>query len=93
MAAEVIVRTYTGESQSEATQRYLEEFPRLATDGFVPVTQVWVAGEWPMRYWVAGTILILFGGIGLAILVALALWKPSRTLVVTYRRDAGADRP
>jgi len=43
MAAEVMVRTYGGNNQGEAVLLYGEDAPKLAADGWVPVTQGWLA--------------------------------------------------
>jgi len=43
MAAEVMVRTYGGNHQGEAVLLYAEDAPKLAADGWVPVTQGWLA--------------------------------------------------
>jgi hypothetical protein len=92
MAVEVMVRSYGGESQWEAAGYYAEEVPRLAADGWVPVAQVWVAGEWPMSAWVASTVLII-AGIGIVLLAVLAIYKPVRTLMVTYQRTTPGAEP
>jgi hypothetical protein len=89
MAADVIVRSYGGQNQSEAFLLYADDAPNLARDGWVPVTQVWVADEWPMTAWIGATLLVVVG-IGIVILFVMALYKPVRTLAVTYRRDESA---
>ena len=43
-----MVRTYAGENQWQASQLYAEDAPKLAAEGWTPVTQAWVADE-PVR--------------------------------------------
>jgi hypothetical protein len=86
MADEVVVRTYTGQGQGDAALMYAEDAPKMAVDGWVPVSQVWVAGEWPTSMWLLSSVLVLVG-IGILMLFALALVKPTRTLLVTYGRS------
>jgi hypothetical protein len=88
MATEVMVRTYAGNNQWEAVQMYAQDAPKLAAEGWVPVTQGWVADDWPTSAYIAATILAIFV-IGIALLLIFAFYKPVRTLVVTYRRVDG----
>lgn len=85
MADEVVIRTYTGESQGEAALLYAEDAPKMAAAGWMPLSQVWVAGEWPTALWIVATVLVVVG-IGIVLLFAMAFFKPMRTLLVTYRR-------
>lgn len=87
MAAEVLVRTYAGQNQMEAAEMYGADAPVLATEGWVPVTQVWVTDDWPQSAYIAATILVIFA-IGIALLILMTFFKPSRTLLVTYQRSA-----
>ena len=84
---EVMVRTYAGENQGHAALLFAEDAPRAADEGWVPVAQVWVADEWPTSAWIIATVLVVVG-VGIVVLAALALIKPVRTLMVTYRREA-----
>ncbi len=84
---------YTGESQHEAALLYAEDAPKMAADGWIPISQVWVAGEWPMSMWIVALVLIVVG-VGIVLLFAMAFVKPTRSLLVTYRaagEDAAAD--
>jgi hypothetical protein len=83
--AEVMVRTYGGDNQWQASQLYAEDAPRLAAEGWVPVTQAWVADDWPTSAYIAATILVIVG-IGIALLIVFSLYKPVRTIMVTYHR-------
>jgi hypothetical protein len=83
---EVMVRTYAGENQHHAAVLFAEDAPRVAADGWTPVGQVWVAGEWTTSAWIGATLLVIVG-VGLVILAVLALYKPVRTLMVTYVRE------
>jgi len=92
MAAEVMVRTYGGNNQGEAVLLYAEDAPKLAADGWVPVTQGWVADDWPSSAYIASLILVVVG-IGILLLILFSLYKPVRTLVVTYQRPVAAAEP
>ncbi len=89
MAEEVIVRTYAGDNQWQASQLYAQDAPKLAGEGWVPVTQAWVADDWPMSAYIASALLVLVG-IGIVLLVIFSLYKPVRTLMVTYHRASSA---
>ena len=89
MTEEIIVRTYAGENQWRASQLYAEDAPRLAEEGWVPVTQAWVADDWPMSAYIASGLLVIVG-IGIALLIVFAFYKPVRTLMVTYHRASSA---
>ena len=80
-----MVRTYGGQNQTEALVRYAEDAPNLAGQGWIPMTQVWVADEWPGTAYIAAAVLV-FVGIGIVLLFVMALYKPVRTLAVTYQR-------
>jgi hypothetical protein len=88
MAVEVLVRTYAGQNQPEAAELYANDAPVLAAKGWTPVTQVWVADDWPQNAYLAATIAVIFV-IGIVVLLVMALYKPVRTLMVTYRRSTG----
>lgn len=93
MADEVVVRTYTGQGPGDAALLYARDAPNMAAEGWVPMSQVWVTGEWPTSLWVLSSVLVLVG-IGIVMLFALALIKPTRTLLVTYgRATPGAMAP
>jgi hypothetical protein len=80
-----MVRTYQGNSQPAAVLLYAEDAPSQAVDGWVPVSQVWASDEWPTSAYFAATALVIVG-IGIVLLIAMAMYKPQRTLVVTYER-------
>jgi hypothetical protein len=84
-----MVRTYAGDNQQHALLLYAEDAPKLAADGWLPVTQGWVADDWPVSAYIAATILVIFA-IGIALLLIFAFYKPVRTLVVTYQRVPAA---
>ena len=86
MAREVMVRTYTGSSQPDALILYAEDAPNQAADGWVPVSQAWAEGEWAQSAYIAATILVIVG-IGIVLLIIMGMYKPKRTLAVTYARD------
>ncbi|HEU4862749.1 MAG TPA: hypothetical protein VFU44_03150 [Candidatus Limnocylindria bacterium] len=87
MAREVMVRTYSGNSQQDALVLYAQDAPARADDGWVPVSQTWANGEWPTQAYFAATLLILAAGIGVVLLIVMAMYKPKRVLVVTYARE------
>jgi hypothetical protein len=80
-----MVRTYAGDNQQHAALLFAEDAPDLAAEGWTPVAQVWVAGEWPTSAYLAATVTVIFV-IGLLLLIVMALYKPTRTLMVTYSR-------
>ena len=82
---DVMVRTYAGQNQPEAAALYGQDVLTLAADGWVPVTQIWIADDWPQSAWIAAVLLVLVG-IGIALLIVFSLYKPVRTLMVTYHR-------
>ena len=84
-----MVRSYTGDTQTQAALRYAEDAPALAAEGWIPVSQAWVEGEWPTSMYVVATILVLFI-IGIFLLFAMAFFKPKRILLVTYSRPTRA---
>jgi hypothetical protein len=87
--SELMVRTYAGRNQMDAARLYAEDAPNLATDGWVPVTMEWVADEWSIAAVALAAVLVLVV-IGIILLVLMAVFKPTRTLLVTYRRESAA---
>ena len=51
---------------------YAEDAPKLAAEGWVPVTHAWVADDWPTSAYIAATILVIVG-IGIALLILFSL--------------------
>lgn len=88
MAVEVLVRTYAGQNQPEAAALYGKDALGLAAEGWTPVTQVWVADDWPQMAYLGAALLVIVV-IGILLLLVMALYKPVRTLMVTYERPAG----
>ncbi len=86
MAFQVMVRTYGGQNQSEAALLYAEDAPNLSDLDWAPVSAVWVADEWPTNAYLGATLAILVG-IGIVLLIVMAMYKPVRTLMVTYQRE------
>lgn len=80
-----MVRTYSGVDRADAAARYGSDAPILADDGWVPVTQVWVPGDWSSGQYLLAVLLIPFV-IGIGLLILFAVVKPTRTLMVTYHR-------
>lgn len=85
MAPEVMVRTYHGHSQAESVELYAEDAVKLAEDGWVVASQAWVEGDWSSQAYLVATILVIFA-VGIALLFLFGIYKPKRTLMVTYRR-------
>ena len=54
---------------------------------WIPVSQTWANGEWPTHAYFAATLLILAAGIGVVLLIVMAMYKPKRVLAVTYTRE------
>ena len=86
MAREVMIRTYSGDNQQAALLLYAEDAPVRAAEGWVPVSQTWVNGEWPTQAYLAALFLVIVG-IGIVLLIVMGMYKPTRTLVVTYARE------
>jgi hypothetical protein len=86
MAREVMVRTYHGTGQQDAVLLYAEDAPSQSVGGWVPIAQTWANGEWATSAYIAATILVIVG-IGIVLLIVMGMYKPQRTLVVTYARD------
>jgi hypothetical protein len=82
---EVIVRTYGGQNQQDAALLYAKDAPILAADGWAPTAVVWVADEWSTLAYLLAVILVIFV-IGIFLLIVMGLFKPVRTLMVTYER-------
>jgi hypothetical protein len=89
---EVIVRTYSGQNQQEAAVLYAEDAPKLAADGWTPTTVVWVADDWSTLAFLAAAVLVIFV-VGFFLLIVMALYKPVRTLMVTYVRPTPSAEP
>lgn len=92
MAPEIMVRTYHGGSQAESAELYAEDAVKLAADGWVVASQAWVEEDWSAQAYIAATILVIFV-IGIFLLILFAVYKPKRTLMVTYRRRASTSEP
>jgi CHASE3 domain sensor protein len=86
---EVMLRTNAGTNQMHAARLYAEDAPGLAAEGWVPVTQVWVADEWSTAAIALAAVLIIVG-IGIILLGIMVFIKPVRTLMVTYQRDSNS---
>ena len=86
---EVLIRTYRRQNQMHAVRLYGGGCPNLAEEGWVPVTQVWVADEWSTDRDAVAAVLVIVG-IGIIRLAAMTAIKPMRTLMVTYQRDVRA---
>ena len=85
MAAEVMVRTYHGGNQAESAELYADDAVKLAGDGWVVASLAWVEGDWSAQAYWAATILVIFV-IGIFLLLLFGIYKPKRTLMVTYER-------
>ncbi len=87
MSGEVMVRTYHGRNQGESVELYAEDAVKLADEGWVVAAQAWVEGEWSSQAYLVATILIVFI-VGIFLLILFGIYKPKRTLMVTYHRAA-----
>ena len=63
----------------------------MATDGYVPVSHTWAAGEWSTGAFVIAILLIFLFGLRLLILGYLLVVKPPGTLTVTYELRTNND--
>jgi hypothetical protein len=82
-----LVRTYRGRQQSEAIASYVNDAETLAQRGYEPAGQSWGDGQWDGGFFLIALVLSLFG-IGLILLVYMAIIRPDGTFCVTYRLRA-----
>jgi hypothetical protein len=89
MGDEILVRTYAGGNQAESAALYAEDAISLAREGWVVASQTWVEGEWSTAAYLVAAITVIFV-IGIFLLLLFGIYKPKRTLMVTYRREVTA---
>lgn len=82
-----IVRTYRGRQQSDAIATFQNEASILASQGYMPTSQSWGAGQWRPSDFLAALFLAIFL-VGIVLFIYLLVIKPEGTLTVTYVRRA-----
>jgi hypothetical protein len=82
MGQQVIVRTYKG-SQSRAMAAYQNDSAMLAAQGYFPVSQSWVPGEYGCGAFLVA-LLLCFVLVGILVFIYMLIVKPDGTLSVTY---------
>jgi hypothetical protein len=89
MAAEAMVRTYHGRNQAASAELFAEDAVKLAEEGWVVAAQAWVEDDWSSGAYLVAAILVIFI-VGIALLILFGIYKPKRTLMVTYQRAAAS---
>jgi hypothetical protein len=87
-----LTRVYYGKPD-EAYDHMAEDAAELAKDGYVPILQNYVPGQWSCGQWV-GAFFLMVLLVGFIILVYMAINRPAGTLTVVYelRRPIPAAR-
>jgi hypothetical protein len=80
--------TYKGK-QAEATAEMVIDAEILAEEGYVPVSQQYVAGEWTMAHWI-GAFVLLVVLVGIIVLAYMVANRPPGALTVVYERRLAA---
>ena len=79
---ENIVRTYRG-TQAAATVAFQKDAAKLATKGYVPISQTWEEGKYGCGSFLFALLLCLVL-IGIIIFIYMLIVKPPGSLTVTY---------
>ena len=79
----VLVRTYVGTDLKDVVAAYYRDARELAADGYEPVSQVYVHGEWNFVEVVVSVVACLIL-IGFPLVIRLLATRPVGSLVVTY---------
>jgi hypothetical protein len=79
----VIVKNYKGRSQAAAMSAYQSDAARLASQGYVPVSQSWAPGTYGCASFLVALLLCLLI-IGILIFIYMLIVKPPGVLTVTY---------
>ncbi len=83
--------TYKG-SAADALASFRAESMEMAEEGYYPISQCWLPGEY--SYWlVALAMLLCLITIGIVFVLWMLLAKPRGTLVVNYELSADAVDP
>ena len=84
----VLVRTYRG-GQNDAMALFKADAPKLAAEGYFPMSQIWVPGSYGFGAFLFALLLCLIV-IEILIFVAMLIVKPKGTLTVTYEFRAAS---
>ncbi len=86
---QTLVKTYNG-SQQQATNAYRVDAAKMATQGYAPTNQVWVAGSYGCGSFILA-LLLCFILIGFLVFIYMLIVKPAGMLTVTYALEPRAD--
>jgi hypothetical protein len=84
----IVVKTYTGSKLHNAERYFRADAIELTEQGYYPISQSWVRGEWKTRNYLIGVLLIFLFGFGIFVLAYLLIVKPDGSLTVTYELRA-----
>lgn len=79
---QTIVKTYNG-SQQQATNAYQADAAKMARQGYMPTSQVWVPGSYGCGSFILALLLCVIL-IGIVVFIYMLIVKPAGTLTVTY---------
>lgn len=87
-----LIRTYRGHQQHDAVAAFQRDAERMASQGYVPVSQSWAPGQWGCGAFLVALVLFLVL-IGILIFIYMLLVKPDGTLTVTYQLQSPQASP
>lgn len=91
MAAQTVVKTYTG-NQERAARAFQEDAASMAAKGYFPISQSYASGAYGCASFI-GALLLCFVFIGIIVFIYRLLVKPDGVLTVTYElRGTAASR-
>lgn len=80
---EVILRTYWAQRPADAIRWYQRDLDDLVDHGYLPTGHSWAPGEWTFAPFLVGILLAPLG-IGVVLLIYLAVLRPDGTLTATF---------
>src|ERR1700686_1342705 len=83
----VVVRTYVGRTQADASNQFRRDAATLANQGYYPTSQSWAPGAYGCGSFLVALLLCVVL-IGILVFVYMLIVKPEGTLSVTYERRA-----
>ena len=82
MYEKIFIKTYKG-NQQQAIEAFQADASEMATQGYFPISQTWVAGSYGFGAFLVA-LLLCFIFIGLLVFIYMLIVKPAGTLSVTY---------
>ena len=82
----IVVKTYKG-SEADASAKFQEDAPQMASQGYFPTSQSYAPGNYGCGAFLGALILCLVL-IGIVIFIYMLLVKPAGVLTVTYEYRA-----